>query len=149
MLRVSQLVQLMLPAKPKTVFATFHRGGQNVEVETQTTVVILFDDGTAAQIDVGCVSHQTRPRWLIRGEKAALSSDGGETMLLKSELEGFKGERSVEVEKTEWENYYRNIGDHLNKGAELIVKPEEVRIAMQILDAAFESGRTGRSVEIR
>ena len=139
-----QLVQLMLPARPKTVFATSHKGVHDVDIETQTTAAIVFDNGVSAQIDVGCMSYITRPRWLIRGDKASLLMPDWETAKLKNE----SGEIDIPVEKSRWEDIYENLSAHLNRGEQLAVRPEEVRIAMSIIDAAFESAASGKSVEI-
>lgn len=143
-----QIVQLMLPAKPHTVFATFHEGGHDIDVETHSTVVITFDNGVFAQIDVGCVSHLTRPRWLIRGEGGAFEMRDWEHGRLRTEVAGLRGEMEVDIEQSNWRSIYQNLSDHLNKGEDLAVKPEEVRIGISILEAAFESSRVGSSVTL-
>lgn len=143
-----QLVQLMLPSRPKQVFATFHSGGHAVDIETQTTISVLFDNSVMAQIDVGCVSHFTRPRWLVRGHSAALKMPDWETAQLKGVFSGVSGDLSVDVEKGKWANFYSNLSAHLNEGEKIAVDPAEVRIAIGILEAAFESGRTGASVGV-
>ena len=91
------------------------------------------------------MSYITRPRWLIRGEKASLLMPDWETAKLKDE----SGEIDVPVEKSRWEGIYVNVSGHLNRGEELAVKPEEVRIAMSIIDAAFESAASGKSADVR
>lgn len=143
-----QLVQLMLPAKPKTVFASSHFGVHDVDVETQSTVVILFDNGVTAEIDVGCISHYTRPRWLIRGEKAALKMQDWESASLRGQFDGLNGELKIDVEKGNWVAFYENVSRHLNRGEDLVVKPEEVRIAISIIEAAQQSAASGRAVEL-
>jgi scyllo-inositol 2-dehydrogenase (NADP+) len=140
-----QLVQLMLPSKPAVVFAQSHHGAHEVDIETQTTVAITFDNGVSAQIDVGCMSHIARPRWLIRGERAALLMPDWEKAILK----GGENSRDLAVEPSDWPALYRNVARHLTHGEELAVKPSEVRIAIAVLDAAFESSASGRSVEVR
>jgi len=143
-----QLVQLMLPAKPKTVFASSHYGVHNVDIETQTSVMILFENGVTAEIDVGCISHYTRPRWLVRGEKAALRMQDWESASLRGQFDGLDGELKIDVEKGHWGAFYENVSRHLNQGDELAVKPEEVRIAISIIEAAQQSAAAGRAVEL-
>ena len=53
----------------------------------------------------------------------------------------------VESVRGSWKAYYQNISDVLNKGAELIVKPEEIRRVMQVYDAAMRSSETGEAVQ--
>lgn len=143
-----QLVQLAHPAKPKTVFATLHYGGHPVDVETHATVVVTFDNDIMAQFDVGCISHYSRPRWLIRGEKAALFMKDWNTATVKGALCGLEGELSLPVEKTDWHAFYRNVSRHLLEGEELAVKPEQARLALRIIEAAFESGATGKAINV-
>lgn len=145
---LDQIVQIMLPARPKSVFATFHHGGHEVDIETQDTLSVLFDNGVMAQVDVGCISWLTRPRWLVRGEKAALQMADWETCKVRGVFNGVEGEMSVPVEKGRWEEFYPSVSRHLNEGGPLPVDPSEVRIAMQVIDAAFESAKTGSSVTI-
>lgn len=145
---VDQIVQIMLPAKPASVFATLYSGGHDVDIETQDTVVISFENGTMAQIDVGCISWQTRPRWLIRGEKGALQMPDWETLKVRGLFNGIVGELNVPVEKGRWEEFYPAVSRHLNEGGPNPVDPAEVRIVMQIIDAAFESAKTGASVSL-
>ncbi len=143
-----QIVQLMLPAKPKTVFAQSCYGVHDVDIETQTTAMIAFDNGVIAEIDVGCISHYTRPRWLIRGEKAALKMQDWETASLRGNFDGLHGELKVDVEPGQWGAFYENVSRHLNHGDSLFVRPEEVRIAMAIIEAAQASAKSGKSVDI-
>lgn len=143
-----QLVQLMLPAKPKTVFASSHYGVHDVDIETQTTAIILFDNGVSAEIDVGCISYYTRPRWLVRGNQAAMKMSDWESASLRGRFSELEGELVVEVEKTQWGSFYENVSRHLNLGEELAVKPEEVRIAISIIEAAKQSASSGQAVEL-
>ncbi len=43
-----------------------------------------------------------------------------------------------------WRNFYENVADVLTKGAEPAVKLDEMRRLMAVIDAVFESSRTGR-----
>ena len=50
---------------------------------------------------------------------------------------------------TEWADYYKNIVDVIDNGAELIVKPQQVLRVMKVIDAMFESEKTRRSISCR
>lgn len=145
-----QLVQLMLPAKPETVFATQRFGGhEGIDVETQTTISVTFDNGVVAQFDVGCISHLSRPRWLIRGEAAALRMEGWDLALIRGIVQpGLTGDLTLKAPESAWRSVYENVRDHLLKGAELAVKPEEVRLSIAILEAARRSAGTGEAVRV-
>lgn len=145
-----QIVQMMLPAMPRTVFATQRYGGhEGVDVETQSTVSITFDNGVVAQFDVGCVSHLSRPRWLIRGEDAALRMEGWDTALIRGRILGtLAGDFTLKAPESRWRAVYENVRDHLLEGAELAVKPEDVRLSVAVLDAARQSAETEQAVRV-
>lgn len=144
-----QLVQLLKPRQPQRVFATQHFGGHDdIDIETQCTVVIQFSDGIAAQLDVGCVSHLTRPRWLIRGEKAALKMEGWDQAVVRGSLEGLSGELHIQAPQSDWSAPYRQLRDHLLHDVDLVIQPGEVRTSIAILEAARTSAETGRTVEV-
>lgn len=143
-----QIVQLMLHAMPKTVFATNHYGVHDVDIETQTTTIITFTNGVVAEVDVGCISHYTRPRWLIRGEQGAMKMENWDTASMRGTLDGSIGEMKIDVEESRWDAFYQNVSRHLNHGEPLAVKPEEVRTSISIIEAAQKSAETGRSVDL-
>ncbi len=144
-----QLIQIMLPAKPKTVFCTRNKGvWTDVDIDTQNNATIVFDNGVVGQIDVGCMSRTPRSRWLIRGEKSCLHMPDWDHAAAKMEIDGVVGTMDVEMEKDDWNGVYRNISEHLNEGKELIVKPEEVRIGIAAIEAALKSAESGRSADV-
>ena len=56
-----------------------------------------------------------------------------------------KVEALPEVE-TDWEDYYKNIVDVIDNGAELIVKPEQCLRVMKVIDLIFESEKLGHGL---
>ena len=50
--------------------------------------------------------------------------------------------------KTDWCEFYRNVTAALEGREELIVKHEESLRVMNVIDALFESARTGKSVTV-
>jgi predicted dehydrogenase len=53
-----------------------------------------------------------------------------------------------EVE-TDWKDYYRNIMEVLDHGAELIVKPEQALRVMTLIDLIFIAAKEGKPVTCR
>ena len=139
-----QLCTLMRPAKPLSVYAVSHQGAHAVDIETQTTAAVKFDNGVSAEIDVGCMSHISRPRWLIRGDAGAFCMPDWNHAFIKTAA----GETQIDVEKPNWKAIYQNVADHLIKRTPLAVKAADARNAMQVIDAAFESSETGEVVKI-
>ncbi len=63
--------------------------------------------------------------------------------------EGLKATLKVPYKnESEWQTYYRNISEHLLQGAELMVKPEQARRVIAVLEGAEQSSKLGRSVEL-
>ncbi|GMV37358.1 MAG: oxidoreductase [Fimbriimonadales bacterium] len=144
-----QVVQMNLPSLPTAVFASrAHRVWMDVDVDTQNSVMVLFDNGVTACIDVGCISRTQRSRWLVRGDKGALHMPDWDTATAQVEVNGVVGSLKVEMEKGDWNALYRNVSAHLNEGTELIVKPEEVRIGVACIEAAMKSAERGESTRV-
>lgn len=139
-----QLCTLMRPSQPESVYAVSHCGAHAVDIETQTTALIRFDNGTSAEIDVGCMSYISRPRWLIRGEYGAFVMPDWQS----AKLVTANGEENVPVLPSDWHAIYQDVADHLTRGNPLAVTAEDVRTAMRIIDGAFESAATGNVVAI-
>jgi len=62
--------------------------------------------------------------------------------------DGQREEQVVPSVHGSWVSYYQNISDVLNKGAELIVKPEQVLQVMRVYDAAMRSAETNQVVKL-
>jgi predicted dehydrogenase len=144
---IDQIVQLMLPARPVRVFADLQHRVWNLDTETQALVMTQFSNGCTAIVDVGSISWQNKPRWIVRGEKGAFKGEWGDAAL-RTQVGGLRGEFKLEMVKGDWKEYYRNLSAVLNDGAELIVKPEEVRISIQIIEAAFKSAESGQAISL-
>jgi predicted dehydrogenase len=142
------MVQLS-QSDPDTVFAQMESRVWNVDVDTFAKVVVRFQSGLVGEIEVGCISWIPRPRWHVRGEKGALLlEDWDDQFRLRTEVHGIKTDMHFDKLPSSWQEYYRNTSAVLNEGAELAVKPEEVRKAIQIIEAAFRSAETGKAVKV-
>jgi len=147
---VDQAIQ-MVPAKPLRVFATMQYRVWDVDVETHASVHITFANSCVAHIDLGNISWIPRHRWLVRGEDGALFKQtlGDDSRArVHTVVNSVKTQMDIEPVPASWSSYYENIAAHLLQGAELIVKPEEVRVAVAVIEAAFKSAETGAVVEL-
>ena len=73
---------------------------------------------------------------------------GDSNVLLRTVQGGETTEKEIEPLPTDWAAFYKNISGHLNHGEELAVKPEEVRTAVAVIEAAFKSAEEGRAVAL-
>jgi predicted dehydrogenase len=96
------------------------------------------------------IAHAGKPRWWVLGEKGAAVDRGGHFEVTGGfESAGFPATLQVPYSReSEWQTYYRNIAEHLLQGAELMVKPEQARRVIAILEGAEQSSKLGRSVEV-
>ncbi|MCD6351580.1 MAG: Gfo/Idh/MocA family oxidoreductase [Armatimonadetes bacterium] len=147
---VDQVVQ-MVPSQPVRVFATMQHRVWDVDVETHASVHITFADGCVAHVDVGCISWIPRHRWLVRGEAGALFKQtlGDDSKVqVSTSIDSLSSRIEVDPVPASWGSYYENIAAHLLRGEELIVKPEQVRTAVAVIEAAFKSAQTGEAVAV-
>jgi len=85
---------------------------------------------------------------MVAGNIDAAQQDPENYAKVWTEAGGENRELVVESVQTTWKSYYQNIADVLNKGEELVVKPEEIRTVMQVYDAAMQSADTGETVRL-
>lgn len=139
---LDQLLQLV-PSEPVDVYGHLERRLWSREVDDTFLAIIRFEDGAVAQVEVSHTSHLPATLLHIVGTKGTLSGNK-----LKTQVGGEWEERELEPPPRDWEAYYRNIHAVLTQGAELAVKPQEVRKVMLIMDAIRESSETRRVVRI-
>jgi len=59
-------------------------------------------------------------------------------------VDGYPAEIEVRYKQGEWPKYYENIAAHLLRGEELVVKPEESRRVIAIMETAEKSAKSGK-----
>jgi scyllo-inositol 2-dehydrogenase (NADP+) len=131
-------------------------------------LLLRFASGVLYQVEVGNLARYDRPRWLILGDRGSLVKyglDPQEPAMLKGNIEAatedpshrarvrteiadLETELVVDSVRSDWTNYYRNVAAALEGRAELAVRPDQVRRAIQVFDAAAVSARTGETVRL-
>ncbi|NLO82234.1 MAG: Gfo/Idh/MocA family oxidoreductase, partial [Clostridiales bacterium] len=123
----------------------------SVTNEDHGQVYILFENGVTADLMVSNMAASKRPQWRILGTKGSIEADWTDEIHVISYAFGVKQDYKVKFEqvKDRWAGYYRNIADHLLMGEELIVKPEEARTVIAVIEAAQKSSELGMSVPLQ
>jgi len=154
--------------RAKTVYATAQFRKWQIEIDSHIRVHTVFESGLEFFIELSRLAKQPKPRWRVFGEEGTLVKFGIDTQerylnmgrleeakddpenyaKVSATINGIPVEMTVQTEKGDWFAYYRNISDVLNKGAELIVKPEDVRESVAIVEAAMKSVETGEVVKL-
>ena len=165
---MDQALQLVT-APVTSVFCDVHYNSRwDTDIGNYANLIIKFENDVRYQIEIGNLSKAEKPRWYIVGDLGGLikygldpqegpmregnidaaQQDPENYAKVWTEAGGENRELVVESVQTTWKSYYQNIADVLNKGEELVVKPEEIRKLMQVYDAAMQSSETGETVRI-
>ena len=147
-----------------------------VEVDDNMKLLLRFENGLSALVEVSTNCFILQPRWHMSCEMGTAVIDdwavNGKMVRLTNEDEMAWEESIVYTEagptrtmaprppettetmplpaiQTDLRNYYRNVVAAIREGAGLIVKPEESLRVMKVVDACFESQRIGGSVSCR
>ncbi|CAN5405187.1 Gfo/Idh/MocA family oxidoreductase [soil metagenome] len=155
---VDQMLLLMLPAKPQAVFAQL-RGNvwsSDADCDDFARVCINFDNGATGLVEINTTTTRPLPRWQIDGERGSAQSPFSlefhtrEWAKLKFTPAPDGGERDVPLaprglsESQIWEQFAAAC----EEDCEPAVTIESVLPTMRLLDAARESSRTRRAIEL-
>ncbi len=173
---LDQLLWLNNDKKVASVYAKI-RSVESEEVDDYSKLILTFDDGLVCQMEVVTYSPVALPRWVVEGDRGGIymqeMGDGYATVrTIKREhystndgpayndndwyirkqkirnIDEFE-ETKVTAEglNTDWGSIYKNIKNVLDGREELLVKPAEVLRCIKVIDAAFESAKTGEVVK--
>jgi predicted dehydrogenase len=117
---------------------------KDITNEDQVRAIIRFENEVVADVQISSIAKVGKPRWRILGTKGGITDIGGDKFKLYSEIKGISYEAEVKYKKSNWPAYYQNISEHLLKGKPLIVKPEEARTVIAIMELAEKSAKTGK-----
>lgn len=146
------------------------------EVDDNFKAILRFENGLSALIEVSMNCFILHPRWHVSGnEGTAIVRDwecNGNMTALNSESEMAWEEKIVytaagptrsmaprpiettkelELPKVDmhWSDFYKNVFASIEGKETLLVKPEETLRVLQVMDAIFQSEKTGQSVKCR
>lgn len=157
----------MKSEKVSNVFCTMN-SIQYPEVDDNFRLVMTFEDGVEARVEVATNNYITHPRWYVLGERGTLqiedwNCDGKIVRCIDKEDQWAeeivytkagptktmapRNERSVEtIELSEPTDVtdnltvpYEQLIDAIEGKAELTIKPEQALRVMKVMEAAFES----------
>jgi predicted dehydrogenase len=147
------------------------------EVEDYFKLMLRFESGFSAQVEVGTFCLVSGPRWIAHGDKGSMIIEdfacNGEIVLdggyainwdptIKNNTaagptrtmaprppETLKIEELPNVDdKTDWCQFYKNLMSAIDGEAELLVKPEAALRVMKIIESAFKSNELGEAVKV-
>lgn len=153
---VDQIWRLLQPAKPVRVFAQLRGNVWTHDCDDFARVLIDFDSGAAALVEINTTTTRPLPRWHLDGVAGSADSPfslgfdlgtwaqldfspatGGTPRRLPRAAPGL-GETEI------WNQFARAMRGE----APPAVTPESVLPTMALLDAARESSRAGKAVDV-
>ncbi len=156
---------LLFPQPVVGVCASIQRKWPGFDVESQSMLTLHFEGGGVGIIDTGCMTSYQKPRFHIVATKATFVKFGvdpqeeamkagnidaaREPAELYGKLYTDEGERLIPTIPGRWRNLYENVAAVLSGQAQPIVTLDQMRRLIGVLDAAFESERTGRMIRPR
>lgn len=169
--QIDQIVDMMGDEKVTSVYANLH-SVRTPEVDDYYKLIIRFSNGTSAQIETSTYTLIQQPRWYVYGDGGSLIIEGWdckgkiirakdhvlnwEPVVVQTEAGPTRTMAPRPVETLEeiplpavdphWTDYYTNIVDAIDGKAELIVNEVNVRRVLQVMEAAFESDKTGAGI---
>lgn len=138
----------LVPSKIVQITGDFQKRVWHIVTnEDHGEVFIRFENGVTADFMISNISAISRPKWRILGTKGAIEANWNNEIRLVSYTSGIAQDSIIKVEKENyWNEYYRNILDHLLMGEALIVKPEQARRVIGVIEAGIKSSQLGVSV---
>ncbi len=161
----------MVPGKITSVYADL-RNVINEKVDDYFNILIKFDCGITAEIELGTYYLTPKRAWFIGGNTGSAMIDGfgGEGKIVRTSklLEnvpnkitmtaagptrsfgppapGLLTEEPLPEVDVSHKNYWEHFMKAFNGEEEIIVKPEEVRRVLCLMDAVRESAKTGKAI---
>ncbi len=141
----------LVPSKIAQVTGNFRKLVWNaVSNEDHGQAYIRFENGTTVDLLISSITALPRTKWRIFGSKGAIEANWKDELQLVSHANGIEQKSTVKITLPGYGStqYYRNIADHLLMGEALIVKPEQARRVIGVIDAAQRSSAAGHSVAV-
>jgi predicted dehydrogenase len=138
------LLQIM-PQRITGVTGFFHKlKWHEVTNEDNVEAAIRFENGAVAHVHMSSLAMVGKERWRLLGtEGAVLSADG--KFIVSTDVAGYRARLEVPYKNSDWDAYYANIADHLTTGADLVVKAEQARRVIAVMDTAERSSASGQT----
>jgi scyllo-inositol 2-dehydrogenase (NADP+) len=138
------------------------------DAEEYVKCLIKFHSGLLYTVEVGYLARYSKPKFFALGTLGAFRKEGVDPQeafmrqkrikeskedlanraYVRTTINGMDTEIRPETVRGDWCAFYRNIAAHLSKGEELAVKPEGVRVNIQVTEAAMRSARGNQAVHL-
>jgi scyllo-inositol 2-dehydrogenase (NADP+) len=142
---VEQVLDLMEGHKVVSIFADV-RHTKWGDSDDLFDITMVFENGVRARAAKSDISFYTLPyKWVVLGSDATLVCEKGGAEYVTVYGENYETKRKDAVEA---QNLHANIARHLREGEDLIITADHALRVMQVLEAARQSGASGKSLDV-
>lgn len=170
---IDQIMYMYPQAKVTSVYCDMYHVAYD-ECDDGFKMIMHMDNGVTSTIEVGTSHYVQAPRWYVCGDRGSMvipdwSCNGqivraaqhevtfeeeiiytkaGPTKTMAPRAKDTIEEIALDPDRyvSDYDIFYRNIADVLDGTAPLRVKPEEAMRVMKVMEATFESDRTGEVI---
>ena len=170
---IDQFLDMYPDKKVKSVYARLmNLRGQ--EVDDYDKVFLSLEGGPLLHMEICTFAFRNMPRWYVIGDGGTLIVDdfesnggytkpritdtpiapvvvmtaAGPTRMMAPRPPETKEDFPLPSVEWGWIDFYKNLTNVINGQAELVVKPEQVRRVLQVLEAIFRSANDGKSIDV-
>ena len=153
----------LFPEPVESVYCRMRHEFAETDTESEALLVVTFAGGRTGICDLSGLATISKPRFYARGTRATFQKyglDPQETAMIAGDINTARElsenfgilryndgtEQAVPTLSGRWRSFYENVADALLRGAELGVKPEQVRRSIAVLDAARQSAAGNRVI---
>lgn len=148
------LVDMVLhvhPSEPLTVYARLNSEGWEFDGDSNSDLMITFEDGATAHIAISYVSPHLFNLFYVRGENGSMKYE--QTTDNVTIKKGALGEEYVEetVKPEQLRPYwiYSNLHEAITQGEKLLIEPRDIHKVIAVLEAAVRSTEHNIVVNVR
>lgn len=164
-------ILLMVKEKIKSVYCTLDQI-TNGEVDDGFRLILTFESGKRALLEVGTSNFIELPRWYMLGENGSavinnwqldgkivriidwnkndavpVKTAAGLTKTMAPRTEDTIATEALPKVQADIKDFYRNVMDNIEGKAEILVKHEQLMRVMKLMEAAFKSAETNSVVD--
>lgn len=146
------------------------------EVDDFFKLIMRFESGLSATVEVGTYCLKPAPRWYVNGDAGSIiindwdcngeiitanqyaldwepeviqTAAGPTRTMAPRPKETLSNEALPDVsDVADWSNFYRNVMAAIDGTEELIVKPCQAQRVVKVMECAFESNEKGQSLKV-
>lgn len=113
--------------------------------EDQVDSLLYFENGAFAHLQISAIARADKKRFRIQGTLGSVEGDH-EKLVLYTDADGQNGPTPVSLTDSPLPPFYVNVANVLRDDGELIVKPEQARTIIALIEQTERSAAEGREL---